>query len=160
MKCPDARPIKKDGLLGCDLGGKEMAARVEMNMEKVTGRAWLAGLLAWVLPGSGHLFLGRVKRGLVLGGMVYCLFISGLILGGHLYGLHNVADAGLLAYVFGLCDLGGGLLYLASLWGGIGLIDQASRATAEYGNIFLMVAGLLNFLLTLDAFDLGAGRKA
>ncbi len=136
-----------------------MAVDVAMNMEKVSGRAWLAGLLAWVLPGSGYLFLGRVKRGLVLGGMIYFLFGSGLLLGGHLYGLHNVADAGLLAYVFGLCDLGSGLLYLASSWGGIGLIDQASRATAEYGNIFLMVAGLLNYLLTLDTFDLGVGRK-
>jgi hypothetical protein len=81
------------------------------------------------------------------------------MLGGHLYGLHNVAEAGALAYVFGVCDLGTGLLYLLSLWGGIGLVDQASRATAEYGNILLMVAGLLNYLLALDVYDLCVGRK-
>lgn len=137
-----------------------MAARIETNIEKASGRAWLAGLLAWVLPGGGHFFLGRGRRGFLLGGMVYLLYTNGLLLGGHLDGLHNVNDVGLLAYVFGLCDLGSGLLYIASLWGGLGLVDQASRATAEYGNIFLRVAGLLNYLLVLDAFDIGAGRKA
>lgn len=137
-----------------------MATSIETKIEKVSGRAWLAGLLAWILPSGGHVFLGRGRRGLLLGGMVYLLYAGGLLLGGHLYGLHNVNDVGLLAYVFGLCDLGSGSLYLASLWGGYGLVDQASRATAEYGNIFLMVAGLLNYLLVLDAFDIGAGRKA
>ena len=65
----------------------------------------------------------------------------------------------MLAYVFGFCDLGTGFVYLISLWGNIGLVDQASRATAEYGNVFMMVAGLLNYLLALDAFDLAARRK-
>jgi len=31
--------------------------------------------------------------------------------------------------------------------------------TYEYGNTFLIVAGLLNFLVMLDAYDIGAGRK-
>ena len=132
----------------------------EINLEKASGTAWLAGGLAWLVPGSGHLLLGRVGRGLLLGSIVYILFGVGLLLGGHLYGLHNVADVGLLAYVFGLCDLGTGLLYLGSLVGGIGLADQASRATADYGNIFMMIAGLLNYLLALDAFDLAVRRKA
>ena len=29
----------------------------------------------------------------------------------------------------------------------------------EYGNIFLIVAGLLNMLVVLDAFDVAVGRK-
>ena len=132
----------------------------EMRVEKVSGSAWLAGLLAWFVPGSGHLLLGRVGRGLSLGGIVYLTFGIGLMLGGHLYGLHNAEEVGLLAYVFGFCDLGTGLLYLGCLWANVGLIDQASRATAEYGNIFMMVAGLLNYLLALDAFDLAVRRKA
>jgi len=32
--------------------------------------------------------------------------------------------------------------------------------TYEYGNTFLLVAGLLNYLVMLDAFDIAAGRKA
>ncbi|MFL6209035.1 MAG: DUF6677 family protein [Pyrinomonadaceae bacterium] len=137
-----------------------MTSRVEVKNEKGSVTTWVAGLLAWLVPGSGHLILGRVGRGVLLGSTVYLLYGIGLFLGGHLYGPHNVDETGLLAYVFGLCDLGTGLLYLASLWGGVGLIDQSSRATAEYGNIFLMVAGLLNYLLALDAFDLGVGRKS
>ncbi len=130
-----------------------------MDKEKTSARAWSAGLLTWVIPGAGHLLLGRGRRGLLLGGVVYLLYAGGLAIGGHLYGLHNVSDVGLLAYIFGLCDIGSGLLYVTSIWGGLGLVDQASRATAEYGNIFLMIAGLLNYLLSLDAFDIGAGRK-
>ena len=132
----------------------------EMRVEKASSSAWLAGWLAWFVPGRGHLLLGRVGRGLLLGSIVYLMFGIGLMLGGHLYGLHNVADVGILAYVFGFCDLGTGLLYLGSLWMGVGLVDQASRATAEYGNIFMMVAGLLNYLLALDAYDLAVRRKA
>ena len=29
----------------------------------------------------------------------------------------------------------------------------------QYGNTFLMTAGLLNFLVILDAFDVAMGRK-
>ncbi|HEX8179845.1 MAG TPA: DUF6677 family protein [Pyrinomonadaceae bacterium] len=137
-----------------------MALRIDAEKEQGSAKAWLAGILAWLVPGGGHLLLGRYGRGLLLGGVVYLLYIVGLLLGGHLYGPHNADETGLLAYVFGLCDLGSGLLYLTCLWGGIGLVDQASRATAEYGNIFIMVAGLLNYLLALDAYDLSAGRKA
>jgi len=31
--------------------------------------------------------------------------------------------------------------------------------TYEYGNAFVIVAGLLNMLVVLDAFDIGMGRK-
>lgn len=124
------------------------------------GMAWVCGWLAWLVPGSGHLLLGRIGRGLLLASVVYLLYFTGLLLGGHLYGLHNVEESGLLAYVFGFCDLGTGLVYLMSLWGNIGLVDQASRATAEYGNVFIMIAGLLNYLLALDAFDFAARRKS
>ena len=34
-----------------------------------------------------------------------------------------------------------------------------TAATYEYGNCFLIVAGLLNFLVILDAFDIAKGRK-
>lgn len=34
-----------------------------------------------------------------------------------------------------------------------------TSVTYEYGNVFLIVAGLLNSLVILDAFDIGMGRK-
>lgn len=121
--------------------------------------AWLAGGLAWAIPGAGHFYQGHVARGALLGGTVFAMYLVGWMLGGHLYGLHNVSETGFLAYVFGFCDLGNGLLYLFSLLGNIAVTDHSQLATAEYGDRFLMVAGLLNYLCMLDAFDIAAGRK-
>jgi hypothetical protein len=130
-----------------------------MSTEKPGAEAWLAGGLAWVIPGAGHFYQGNFVRGLLLGGSVLAMYVVGWMLGGHLYGLHNVADTGFLAYVFGFCDLGTGLLYLASLLFNIAVADHSQLATSEYGDRFLMVAGLLNYLCMLDAFDIAAGRK-
>jgi len=128
------------------------------NSESVQASAWLAALAGWLLPGAGHLLQGRVWRALLLGGVVWLMFCTGVSLGGHLYGFSE-GEAGLLSYVFGFCDLGTGALYLISKAAGVAVVERPQLATSEYGNVFLMVAGLLNFLLSLDAFDIAAGRK-
>lgn len=122
-------------------------------------QSWLIGAVAWAVPGLGHIWVGRSTRGLIIGGTVILMFLSGLWLGGHLHGLHNTPDIGMLAYVYGFCNLGLGLIYLVCLFAGVGLADQAALPTAEYGNVFLIVAGLLNYLSMLDAYDIAAGRK-
>ena len=132
---------------------------IRNSTEKSGATAWLAGGLAWVIPGAGHLYQGHLVRGVLLGGSVFAMYFVGWLLGGHLYGLHNVAETGFLAYVFGFCDLGTGLLYLSSLLADVVVTDHSQLATSEYGDRFLMVAGLLNYLSMLDAFDIAAGRK-
>lgn len=132
---------------------------IRTSAEKPGAAAWVAGGLAWAIPGAGHFYQGHTGRGLLLGGSVLAMYFVGWLLGGHLYGLHNVAETGFLAYVFGFCDLGTGLLYLGSLLADVAVADQAKLATAEYGDRFLMVAGLLNYLSMLDAFDIAVGRK-
>ena len=132
---------------------------IRVPAEKSGVQAWLAGGLAWAIPGAGHFYQGHFVRGLLLGGTVLAMYLIGLLLGGHLYGLHNAPETGFLAYVFGFCDLGTGLLYLLSLLSDIGVTDHSQLATSEYGDRFLMVAGLLNYLCMLDAFDIAAGRK-
>jgi hypothetical protein len=122
-------------------------------------QAWLAGCLAWAIPGAGHFYQGHIVRGALLGGTVCAMYFLGWLLGGHLYGLHNVSESGFLAYVFGFCDLGTGLVYLLSLLANFAVADHSQLATSEYGDRFLMVAGLLNYLSTLDAFDIAVGRK-
>lgn len=42
----------------------------------------VAAVLAWVLPGLGHAYLGDLKRGLLVGGGVMFLFLGGLLVGG------------------------------------------------------------------------------
>jgi hypothetical protein len=132
---------------------------IRISREKPGAEAWMAGTLAWLIPGAGHFYQGHFVRGLLLGGTVLTMYVTGWLLGGHLYGLHNVSEAGFLAYVFGFCDLGNGLLYLLSLLTDFAVTDHSRLATAEYGDRFLMVAGLLNYLSMLDAFDIAAGRK-
>ncbi len=119
----------------------------------------MSGLLTWAIPGAGYLFVGRKIRGLIMFVVVVSMFGIGLLVGGHLFGPQNVLDSGLLAYVYGFCDLGMGLTYFGSLWLKMGVADQAQRATAEYGNIFLIIAGLTNYLAALDTFDIAMGRK-
>jgi hypothetical protein len=125
-------------------------------------KAWLMAALAWLVPGAGHLLQGRLVRGLLLGGAVWAMFIIGLQLGGHLFPLAGPYDDGVSALLQVppvIANLGAGVLYLFCLLTNTGFTDQASLATYEYGNTFLLVAGLLNYLLMLDAFDIGAGRK-
>lgn len=115
-------------------------------------------MLGWLVPGGGHIGQGFVWRGALAGATVWLLFGLGVYLGGHFYSVLERGE-GLLSNVFGFCNLGGGLIYLLANWFGVAVVDQARLETAEYGNIFLMVAGLLNYLLALDAFDLKVGRK-
>ena len=60
-------------------------------------------------------------------------------------------------------DIGSGILYIVCFLFDFGFRDdpaQAARATYEYGTTFLLIAGLLNYLTMLDAFDIAAGRKS
>jgi len=122
-------------------------------------KAVLYSILAWLVPGAGHFFLGRPWRGLLLGGTVGLMCGLGFNWGGHWYGLHNQDDVGMLAYVFGLCNAGAGLAYVLSLAADFATLNQAALPTSEYGDRFLMVAGLLNYLSMLDAYDLSVRRK-
>jgi hypothetical protein len=92
---------------------------------------------------------------------VWVMFITGLALGGHLFTVSS-KDQGLAALVQFLpmsANVGTGLLYLMCWITNTGFAEQAQRLTYEYGNTFLLVAGLLNYLAALDAFDIAAGRK-
>ena len=138
-----------------------MAAKsIEQTENLETPRiAWLVGLAAWAVPGLGHVLQRRWMRGLLLGGAVWLMFFLGLWLGGHLF---TVTDHGLAALVQLLpmsANVGSGLLYLFCWLTNTGFAEQAQRVTYEYGNTFLLVAGLLNYLAALDAFDIAAGRK-
>ena len=88
-------------------------------------------------------------------------FLVGLGLGGHLFRLSS-SDQGasaLLQVLPMIANLGSGLLYVFCWFTDTGFAEHAQLTTYEYGNTFLLVAGLLNYLVMLDAFDLAAGRK-
>lgn len=106
---------------------------------------------------------GRWVRGLVLGGVVLLMCVAGALFGGQFNDITDDSN-GLLPRAFGLFNVGTGVVYLWSLVTGALLSDPAvpevaKVTTFEYGNTFLMVAGLLNYLNALDAFDIAVGRK-
>ena len=132
--------------------------------EPVPNWAWMVGFAAWFIPGFGHGLLRKWPRALLMGGAVWLCFFIGLNMGGHMFDLNAAEGSSQLLQVPPMiANLGTGALYIISWLLGYGFADdpqQAARATYEYGNTFLLIAGLLNYLTMLDAFDIAAGRKS
>ena len=139
-----------------------VANRIEKTRDIETPRrAWLVGLVAWAVPGAGHLLERRWLRAALLGGAVWIMFLMGLWLGGHLFTVTGKEEGfGVLLQLLPMVgNIGTGLLYIICWMANIGFAEKAQLVTYEYGNTFLLVAGLLNYLAMLDAFDIAAGRK-
>ena len=139
--------------------------RLEVErVEPTPGSAWLVALAAWFLPGSGHLLPQKWGRAALMGGAIWLSFIIGLAMGGHMFDLETGQGSSVLLQVPPMiANLGSGILYIVCWLLGYGFADdpvQAARATYEYGNTFLLIAGLLNYLTMLDAFDIAAGRHS
>lgn len=110
---------------------------------------------AWAVPGSAHLWLGRREKGVVFLLVLPLMFAIGLWLDGRLFPF--VFSEPLVALA-AIADVGVGLPYFAARLAGAGAGD-VTQVTYEYGNTFLIAAGLLNALVVLDAFDVALGRK-
>jgi hypothetical protein len=138
----------------------------------------VAALLAWLWPGAGHIYQGRMGKGLLFMICILSTWVFGLALAhGHSVYASNSTIARQL--VFG-CQLGAGLpaapalvqaAYLRDpnhtkpLWNGfmappaenLGQ-DQLSDWSKEYGALldmgvlYTMIAGLLNILAVYDAY--------
>lgn len=114
---------------------------------------------ALIIPGSGHLLLGKTIRAAAIGLGIAAMFALGFVMEGH---LHTPVKGEWLTWFFSLLDIGIGAPYFVCLALNLGfeVTDvQAARITFEYGNTFLMVAGALNMLAVLDAYDIAVGRK-
>jgi hypothetical protein len=115
----------------------------------------LLAIAAWAVPGAAHLWLGRRQKGLIFFFALTLMFAIGLWLEGRLFPFEPSQPLVALAAV---ADAGLGLPYLIAKATGLGA-GRVIAATYEYGNAFLIVAGLLNFLVILDAYDITLGRK-
>lgn len=123
--------------------------------ETQTGGLVLLCVAAWAIPGAGHLWLGRRSKGLVFLIALALMFVLGLALRGRLFPFDLSEPLVCLAAV---ADVGIGLIYLVASALGYGAGDVRA-VTYEYGNTFLIVAGLLNVLVVIDACDIAVGRK-
>jgi len=114
-----------------------------------------AFILAWLVPGAGHLFLRKTWRGSIFFICILSMFCLGLQLQGTLVGL-DFGD--LFGFLKWFAEIGAGLPYLIAKGAGWGT-GEITSYTYDYGNIFLYTAGLLNMLIVLDTFDISLGRK-
>jgi hypothetical protein len=110
---------------------------------------------AWLIPGLGHFMLNKKWRGLLFLLVVITMFGLGLYWKGELFPLDRTKPLTLLA---GLAEMGVGLPYFAARLLGLGT-GIVEAVTYEYGYTFCIVAGLLNFLIILDGYDIAVGRK-
>jgi hypothetical protein len=133
-----------------------MATHAENSAPHTSGKATAALLLGWLIPGAGHVLLGKWVRGLLLFAAIVTMFVIGLGLQGKVY----VPNMGDLLDMLGFAgDLGSGALYVLARmmsWG----VQPVQIALADYGTKFIVVAGLLNVIAAVDAHSLANGRKA
>jgi hypothetical protein len=115
----------------------------------------LAPAIGWIIPGAGHMIQKRWIRGTLLLISIVSLFVLGLMMEGRVYRANGGDILEILGFVG---DLGAGGLYLLALlmdWGTV----IASHATADYGKVFIIVAGLLNLIAVADAYHIAIGKK-
>jgi hypothetical protein len=123
-----------------------------MNARTITSM-----ILAWVLPGAGHVYLGRHGRGVAFFAIVVSLFVIGISIDGSLYTIAT-ADGSVLKLLASVASMGSGLLYFVARQ--LGAPGDVVSATFEYGTMFTLTAGLMNLLLVLDCYDLARGVKS
>ena len=124
--------------------------------ETQSGTLVLLCLASWAIPGAGHLWLGRRTKGLDLSRRAAA----------DVRDRPRASAAGCFPFdlseplvgLAALADLGIGLPYFVASALGYGGGDVRA-VTYEYGNAFLIVAGLLNLLVVIDAYDIAMGRK-
>ena len=132
----------------------------------------LAMILGWAVPGLGHAIQKRYVRALLIFVSIFAMTGIGLAMGGKIYPVYLEKPRTVLDVFFYLfkkenpltilaffADIGNGLFYvLARVLGrGGGALE---RATFEFGTAYIAGAGLLNLLVALDAYDIGAGKKS
>ena len=125
--------------------------QTEAGLVKALGASFAAA----VVPGLGHAVLRKWDRALVFFLSISVMFALGLRLRGRLFGPDFTDLFTTLKFV---ADAGSGLPYWLSWVRGLGT-GQPSAYTYDFGNVFIYVAGLLNMLVVVDAFDIAMGRK-
>jgi len=112
-------------------------------------------ILGWAVPGLGHVAQKKYARGAIFFGCIAAMTALGLALGGRIYPFQTENPLTILAF---FADIGNGAVYALSRFLPFGFGDL-KLATFEYGTAYIAGAGLLNYLIALDAYDIAAGTR-
>jgi len=128
-------------------------------------RAPIAGVLSWVFPGLGHLYLGDRARGIVLMAAITLTFWTGIAIGG----VRETVDPQHQRLWFTAQLLTGGNTLSALAWHEADRVRQAKAgqhpepshwASVDVGSHYTGVAGLMNLLVILDAIGRAEGAPS
>jgi len=124
-----------------------VARKSKPSIEKIV----LAGLLAWVLPGLGHVWVGQRRRGLILMIVIALTFWGGVAVGG----VQSTVQPRARKAWF-LAQICAGSHTLATYtWGRIRAKEhpdeRAGQLAEEVAIIYTGVVGMLSILVILDA---------
>jgi TM2 domain-containing membrane protein YozV len=131
----------------------------------------LAALLAWLIPGAGHLYQGRTAKGILFLVCILGTFLYGLYLGdgkvvytswqGDDFRLYYLAQVGVglpaLPALFQSEHSGDEKSFFAA-WmarpapGEVGAWHKNLHRYFELGTVYTVIAGLLNLLVIYDAY--------
>ncbi len=122
---------------------------------KMTIKAFSSLILGWIIPGMGHFFLKKYWRAAIFFVCITLMFSLGLYMEGRVYSFQTENPLTILGF---FSDLGIGLYYFLAKTFSFGLGNLKST-TFEFGTAYIAGAGLLNFLVALDALDISLGKK-
>lgn len=132
---------------------REIARPIPGERSSLPALVLLAG---WLIPGAGHLLVGKWQRGLLLFLAIVGMYAIGLGLAGKVYQPNTGDMLEMLGFVG---QLGMGLLYALARVAGWGS-SAAATTLNDYGTKYLVACGLLNVIAAVDAHSLANGRKA
>jgi len=123
---------------------------------KPSPSTWVKVCIAgWLIPGLGHLLLGRRWRALILFASIVIMFVMGVAMQGQFFTSGTGSYLETLGYFGELCV--GIPMPAARFFGYTG--GNPLFVSSDYGTAFLVASGMLNVLSVFDAYDIAMGRK-
>ena len=110
---------------------------------------------AWMVPGLGHLLLGRKWRAVILFSAIVTMFLMGIAMQGEFFTTGSGSYLQTLGYFGELCV--GLAMPAARFFGYAG--GNPLFISADFGTAYLVAAGMLNALSVLDTYDIAMSRK-
>ncbi|MEW5805908.1 MAG: DUF6677 family protein [Acidobacteriota bacterium] len=140
-------------------------------------RSLISMILTWLIPGIGHLYLGKKGRAVVFFIVVHLTFILGFVADGRFFLVDQRQP--FMSYLQTATNMAAGPLDIVGrvyVYGSPAYFlpgEEEARSSflmtrmrermksqgSAYGTAYLLTAGLMNLLLMLDVFDISIGRK-
>jgi hypothetical protein len=103
----------------------------------------------------GHIVQKKIIKGVVFLVGILLLLLFGLLMEGKFYNTQQFHPLLILGF---LGDLGSGAFYFIIKLLGLGK-GNIEAVTYHYGTTYLVTAGLINYLVALNAFDIARGKR-